>query len=190
VLGLVGDRIPVMVDANQAWTVKNAVAAAHALAPLGVDWLEEPVPAEDVDGSAQVAAAVAMRVAAGESIFSLAGFRDIIERRGADILMPNVVRLGGPGKFMEVASLADAYGLQVSSHTFTEVSAHLMAACINGGLVEYIPGWWDEVFEGAPEIDQGRIRLSDRAGLGFRFAEKVIHDWSCSAGTVEGTSKV
>ena len=185
VLDAVGDRIAIMVDANQSWSVKSAIQAAKALVPDGVNWLEEPVPAEDVSGTARVSSASDLQIAVGESIFSDEGFRDVIERRGADILMPNVVRVGGPSEFVKIASLAETNGLRVSPHLYTEVSAHLTAACRVGGPVEYIPRWWDELFQDAPPIENGAIKLSSRPGLGFTFAEKAIKEWSCSEGSIE-----
>ena len=171
-----GDQVRVMVDANQSWTVEQAIAAGRAFAELGVSWYEEPVAAHDVEGSARVAAAVDVPLASGETIFTRNGFRPLIESQAADVVMANVVRCGGPSQFMQVAMLADSHRLPVSSHTYTEVSAHLMAACPNAGMVEHIPGWWDELFADPPAIRDGRILLPDRPGLGFGFSERALHD--------------
>jgi mandelate racemase len=181
VLDRIGDRIPLMVDANQAYSVERAIAVGRALASLGISWYEEPVAVQDVDGSARVTAAVDVPLATGETVFTRFGFQPLIERRAADVLMPNVVRCGGPSQFLHVASLADAHRLPVSSHTYTEVSAHLMAACPNAGMVEYIPGWWDVLFDDPPIIRAGVIQLPDRPGLGFGFAEKAMREFSIDA---------
>jgi L-alanine-DL-glutamate epimerase-like enolase superfamily enzyme len=53
-----------------------------------------------------------------------------------------------------------------------------MAACPNAGLVEHVAGWWDSLFDGAPEVKDGKIRLTERPGLGFEFSEKAIRDFS------------
>jgi L-alanine-DL-glutamate epimerase-like enolase superfamily enzyme len=185
VLGVIGDRIELMVDANQAWTVQQSIEAGQAFAELGVRWLEEPVPVHDVEGSAQVAAAVDLSLANGETVFTRHGFQPLIERRAADVLMINLLRCGGPSEFLHVAGEAAAHGLPVSSHTLTEVSAHVMAACANATTVEYIPGWWDVLFEDAPGISGGKIILADRPGLGFRFSEQAIRDYSVDGGAAE-----
>jgi L-alanine-DL-glutamate epimerase-like enolase superfamily enzyme len=77
-----------------------------------------------------------------------------------------------------VATLADARALTISSHTLMEVSAHVMAACPNAGMVEHVPGWWDALFQGAPTVKDGEIHLTRRPGLGFVFSEKAIKDFS------------
>jgi mandelate racemase len=174
----VGDDVRVMVDANQSLSVEQAISTGRALGELGVAWYEEPVAVQNLEGSARVAAELDIPLAAGETVFTRHGFRQLIDLRAADVLMPNVVRCGGPSQFMQVATLADSYRLPISSHTYTEVSAHLMAACPNAGMVEYIPGWWDALFEQPPAIRDGQIHLSDRPGLGFTFAERALQEFS------------
>lgn len=124
-------------------------------------------------GSAEIARALDVPIATGETVYGVAGFRRLIEARAADIYMPDLMRCGGVTGFMRVASFADAHHVPVSSHTFTEVSAHLMAAVPNGTLVEYLPGWWDDLFEDAPEVRDGRMHLREDPGLGFRFSEET-----------------
>ena len=178
VLAGVGDTVSVMVDANQVWTVEQAIAQGRVLESLGVSWYEEPVAVQDVAGSARVAEALDVLLATGETVFTRDGFMPLIERRAGDVMMPNVVRCGGPSQFMHVATLAESRHLPVSSHTYMEISAQLMAACPNAARVEYIPGWWDALFDGAPEVRDGMIHLSDRPGLGFAFSERALHDFS------------
>jgi len=177
-VGALGDDIRVMVDANQSLTVEQAISTGRALGALGVAWYEEPVAVQNLEGSARVAAELDVPLAAGETVFTRHGFRQMIELRAADVLMPNVARCGGPSQFMQVATLADSHRLPISSHTYTEVSAHLMAACPNAGMVEYIPGWWDELFEQPPEIRDGQIHLPDRPGFGFTFSERALQEYS------------
>lgn len=158
-----------LADANQGWRRTDALAAARALEPLGLYWLEEPVDAEDVEGCAEVAAAVSTPIATGESVFGAAGFRPLVQRRAASVLMPDLQHCGGPTGFLQVtAQICDA-GLAVSSHLFTEVSTHLLAACPGALLVEYMPGWWDDLFDRPLDITAGTIRPPDEPGIGFRF---------------------
>lgn len=172
----VGDGIALMVDANQAWTVPEAIAAGRALGELGVIWLEEPIPVEDIDGCARVTAAVDVPVASGESLFTRHGFLPLVERRAANVLMPDLMRSGGPTEFLQIAALGETHAMPVSSHAFQEISAHLMAACPNAGLVEVIPGWSDGLFDTPPLVADGYIHLSERPGLGFKLAERAVYE--------------
>ena len=168
-----GDGTELLVDANQGWSTATALAAARALDGLGLYWLEEPVDVGNVEGSARVAAATTTPISAGETVFGTAGFSPLIERRAADVLMPDLQHCGGPTGFMRVAEQAALANLPISSHLFTEVSVHLLMACPNALIVEHMPGWWDDLFDGGPQIVDGSIRPSQEPGLGCRFAERA-----------------
>lgn len=170
----VGDTLAIQVDANQAWDRATALEAGRAFDEAGVYWYEEPVSADDVNGSAALARSLSSPIATGETVHGLNGFRPLIENDAADVLMPDIMRVGGPTGFMDVAGYAAAHHQVVSSHTFTEVSAHVMSALPNSTLVEFIPGWWDRMFVNAPQVRDGQIRLSEDPGLGFTFADEVV----------------
>jgi L-alanine-DL-glutamate epimerase-like enolase superfamily enzyme len=176
--------VEVMVDANQGWSVDEAIAAGRELASLGVTWLEEPVAAEDVAGTAQVAAALDLRVAAGESLFTRHGLGPLIDGGAVDVLMPDVMRCGGPSEFMRVARLAEEAGIPVSPHAFPELSAHAMSA--GGGLMEYIPGWTEPLFEGEPVVADGVVRPTEAPGLGLSFDRQTIERWQVEGERVAG----
>lgn len=168
----VGD-MRIMVDANQAWTVKDAIRAGEGFEEYGVFWLEEPVSVHDVRGTAEVAAAIGVPVASGETVFTRRGLLPLLEAHAGDVLVLHLLRSGGPTEFMQMASLADTYHRTFSTITFTEIGVHLVAASPNGQYVEYLPGWTDWLFEGAPPVRNGCIRLPDRSGLGFTFSEEA-----------------
>jgi L-alanine-DL-glutamate epimerase-like enolase superfamily enzyme len=175
-----GDDVRIQVDANQAWNRIDALDAGRAFQEAGVHWYEEPVSAADIEGSAELARVLDVPIATGETIHGLAGFRPLVEGGAADVLMPDVMRVGGVTGFLEVAGFAAAHHQVVSSHTFTEVSAHIMAALPNATLVEYIPGWWDRMFEDAPAVTGGEIHLTESPGLGFTFSEAATKEFAQS----------
>lgn len=163
--------VHLLVDANQGWSTVDAVAATQALDNLGLYWIEEPVDMSNVEGCARVAAHITTPVAAGEAVFGTAGFRPLIEQRAAGILMPDLQHCAGPSGFMRVATQADLANLPISSHLFTQVSIHLLAACRNALIVEYMPGWWDGLFESPLDISGGVIRPPQDPGIGYLFSE-------------------
>ncbi|MCA1656165.1 MAG: mandelate racemase/muconate lactonizing enzyme family protein [Actinobacteria bacterium] len=160
-----------LVDANQGWSRIDALAAARALDDLALFWLEEPVDVDDVAGMARVAAAIRTPVAAGESVFGTEGMRPLIEHGAAAVLMPDLQHCGGPTGFLLAAAQAQLAGLPISNHLFIEVSIHLLAACPNAAIVEYMPGWWDDLFHRPPDIRNGTLRPSDEPGTGVRFRD-------------------
>ena len=116
----VGSDVELMVDANQGWRmagdreprwdVATASQCARALEPLGVYWLEEPLPTTDVDGYATLRRRTSLRIAAGEMVRSAFEARDLIVRGGVDVIQPDVVLAGGLGGVRRLAGLADLFG--------------------------------------------------------------------------------
>jgi mandelate racemase len=102
--------------------------AATALEEIGVFWLEKPVHAEDLFGSAGIAAAIATPVAVGESLFGPASFSEVVRARAADAVMVDLQHCAGVTGFMRSAALVEEAHIAVSSHLFTEVSIHLLGA--------------------------------------------------------------
>ena len=165
-----GDEMLLMVDVNQAWDVRTALKAAREFEELDLAWIEEPVDVHDLAGCAAVAAAVETPIAGGETVWGPNGLMDVLRAGAVDILQPDLMRCGGITGFLSIAQAADALGVPVISHLYTPISAHLMATTPRSDLVEYIPGWFDDLFTEAPAIDRGRITLDDSPGTGIVFA--------------------
>jgi L-alanine-DL-glutamate epimerase-like enolase superfamily enzyme len=174
---LLGPGIAMMLDVNQAWDVSTAIRAGRALEPFELCWLEEPIDAEDFEGMAAVRRAVPTPLAAGETVYGVAPFNAMVRQGSVDVLQPDLMRCGGITGFLEIAALARGARLAVASHLFTEVSVHLMPLAGPGGLVEYLPGWFDHLFEGTPDTSAGVARAPDRPGLGFELSPATLERW-------------
>jgi len=164
---VVGEDIGIMVDINWAWTVSQSIQMGHEMERYNVYWLEDPLASDDPDDLAQVAHALDMPVAAGETFCTKYGFRPLLEKRSADILISiyNVP--------VEIATMADAWNLPVASHLFPDFSMHLMAAIPNGLILEYMP-WWDAIYQEPPKVKDGYIKIPDKPGLGLELDPEVI----------------
>jgi mandelate racemase len=173
-----GAGFDVMVDVNQGWTEWQARAAAPALAELGVGWLEEPLPAGDVDASARLSQQLPLPVAGGEGTSTQDAFLALIRSGAYSMLTPDVMKCGGPSGFLPVATLAAAHHLPLASHTCTEISAHLVAACPPGTYVEHVPGIWDGLFAAPLHIEDGLLHLPDAPGAGMRLAPEAAQRWA------------
>jgi L-alanine-DL-glutamate epimerase-like enolase superfamily enzyme len=173
VRGVIGDEIELMVDANQGLDVARATRLGRWLEEFDLTWFEEPVMAYDLRGSARVARALDTPIASGETEYGRYGFAEMIELGAADILMPDLERVGGVSEFMKVANMASARDIEVSPHIFTEHSLQLCAAISNCRIAEHMP-WFEDLFEEELEIEAGEILIPDRAGMGFRFNDESI----------------
>ncbi|MGW0765585.1 enolase C-terminal domain-like protein [Streptomyces sp. NPDC002676] len=127
----VGDEAELYVDANGAYSRKQAVRVGRQLAAEGVVWFEEPVSSDDLTGLAQVRAALPMDITAGEYGYTLAYFGHMLRAESVDCLQADVTRCGGITVWLRVAALAESAGLTVSGHCAPHVHAHAAAAVPN-----------------------------------------------------------
>ena len=174
----VGDDVEILIDANNGYYAKQAIRMARAFEPYRVGWFEEPVLADDIEGLAAVAAAIDIPVATGEHEYTKFGFRELIARGGADIVQPDIGRVGGVTEWMKVASLAHAFNLPVAPHAFQVVHLHVTCAIPNLRIVEYL-GVSEEfdklVYTEFPEPKDGMWSpFPDKPGLGLELNPDVV----------------
>ena len=164
-----------MCDINQRWRPEEAIDIGRRVEDSGVGffWLEDVTAHDDYAGLARINAALATPVAGGELVFGIVPFRHMIEACLVDIVMIDLIRVGGITPWMKVAGMAGAFNLPVVSHVIPEIHTHLVAAVPNGLTVEYM-GWMLRLFEGSAALDQGELVLSDRPGLGLTFNQDTI----------------
>jgi D-galactarolactone cycloisomerase len=129
----IGPDIKLMVDANHAYTAREAIPLGRELEKLGVYWFEEPVTSEDHQGYRDLCEALDMNIAGGEGEFSRWGFRDFIQKRCVDVLQPEVCGLGGITEYQKVLALAHAHFIPVVNHVWgaavaVAVNIHLLTA--------------------------------------------------------------
>lgn len=133
VRGAIGPDILLMVDANHAYTAREAIPLGRELEHLDVFWFEEPVAPEDHQGYRDVCTALDLAVAGGEAEFTRWGFRNLIANRCVDILQPETCGLGGITEYCKVLALAHTYFIPVVNHVWGSAVAvatnlHLLAA--------------------------------------------------------------
>jgi D-arabinonate dehydratase len=134
-----GDEIDIMLDANEAWDSDTALRFMHMVAPCNIYWLEEPVPADDVEGLKRLNSLGIIPIAAGESEYTVYGFRDLIASRAVDVAQPDVTRVGGISEWMRVAHVAKAWNMPCVPHAIQEVHVSLAAAVSNAPMMEFFP---------------------------------------------------
>ena len=169
----IGPDVALMADANQGQTEAQAIRLGRGLEEFRLTWFEEPLPAWDLEGLARVAAALDTPIASGETEYTRYGFRRMLELRSADILMPDLQRVGGVSEFMRVGHMAESYDVPVSSHLFPETSIQLLGALSNAIYLEYMP-WFSELYNEKLEIKDGIATVPERPGWGFTFDEDRI----------------
>ena len=164
----VGDGFEIMVDANQRFTLSEALRRAPRYAELGVAWFEEPLPADDISGHARLAAASQVPIAVGESLYSPAQFAAYIQQGAASIIQVDVARVGGITPWLKVAHMAEAFNLAVCPHFLMELNVSLCAAVSSAAWVEYIPQL-DAIASSRLVIDDGHAVAPETPGLGIEW---------------------
>ncbi len=114
----IGPDIKLMVDANHCFTVPAAIRLGRKLEELDIEWFEEPISPEDIDGYVEVSRALDMAVAGGENEFTRWGFRDAIVRKAMDIVQPDVCAAGGISECKKIATLASTIGVECVPHAW------------------------------------------------------------------------
>jgi len=169
----IGPSVALMADANQQLTVDRAIRLGRRLEEFDLTWFEEPLPAYDLEGVARVAAALDTPIASGETEYTRYGFRQMLELKSADVLMPDLQRVGGVTEFLRVAHMADAFDVPVSSHLFPEMSVQVLAALSNATWLEHMP-WFAPLYREKLELRDGEAVVPERPGWGFTFDPAVV----------------
>ena len=169
-----GSEVALMVDINQRWRVEQAIDIGRRLERFGLFWLEDVTAAEDFAGLARVTAALSTPIAGGEYVWGIVPFRHMLEARSVDIVMIDLVRVGGITPWLKVAGMAEAFNLPVVSHLIPEVHVHLIGAIPNGLTVEYMP-WLTRLFEEVPLPRDGELEMPSLPGLGLKFNPEVVN---------------
>lgn len=135
---IIGPGALLMLDANQLWDLPAARRAARALSEFDIYWLEEPLPAEDIGAYARLRAAIDIPLAAGESLYTEAQFRDMLLAGACDFIQPNVCRVGGITPFLRIARLARLFDIPVMPHLLPDISGQLALGLPLPAMVEDI----------------------------------------------------
>ncbi len=170
----IGPRIELMVDANNAWDASTAIRFGRMIEDMDLCWLEEPVHADDIEGAVKVAAALDMPVASGENEQTRYGFRDLIERGGAEIVQADANDCGGISEWLKIAAIAAAHHLPMAPHGNAPVGCACVAAVSNGLITEHYPSAHSNELMGPPDFRDGLIHMGDEPGLGIRWDEDYI----------------
>jgi len=162
------DDIRLMVDFNQALTFAQAMQHALCLDGEGVYWIEEPIRHDDYHHLACIAQAVATPIQIGENFTGLQPMATALAARASDFIMLDLDRIGGVTGWQRAAGLAAAYGREVSSHLFPEVSAHLLAVTPGHHWLEYVD-WANPILREPMTIADGKATTSSRPGNGLEW---------------------
>ena len=186
----IGDETRLMVDANHCFTVPQAIRLGRELEKLDVEWFEEPISPEDIDGYVEVTRALDMAVAGGENEFTRWGFRDLVVRKAMDIVQPDVCAAGGISECRKIATLASAHGVECVPHAWGSAiglaaTLHFLAALPDQPpsfrpmppLLEFeqCENPFRDLLSREPiTLNRGKVKIPTKPGLGIDIDRGVL----------------
>jgi mandelate racemase len=171
-----GSEIAVMVDYNQALSLAQALERGRALDQEGIYWLEEPIRHDDYAGNATLARELKTPIQIGENFSESAAMAVALAAGAADYVMPDLERIGGVTGWLRAAALAATHRVEMSSHLFPEVSAHLLAATPTAHFLEYVD-WADKILAEPLEIVDGFAVVPPGPGNGLTWDAKAVEKY-------------
>jgi L-alanine-DL-glutamate epimerase-like enolase superfamily enzyme len=179
----IGPDIHLMLDANNAWSdVPTALTYMKRYEPYDPYWMEEPFGPDDIDSHAKLAESTPVVIATGEIAYGRWYHKELLDKRGAEILQTDAVVCGGVTEWKRIAATAASYGVTMCPHWFHDVHVHLVAATPNARYVEFFPD--DQVLNFRKLIDtqlqhkNGELILPKTPGLGFGFDEQALRKYA------------
>jgi galactonate dehydratase len=180
----IGSEPDLLIDCHSHFTVKGSLEVADALRPLDLYWFEQPTPESNLAACLEVNERCGMTTAGGEQRMFRENWIEVFEHQTMDIIMPDVTVIGGISELKTVADAAAAWGMPTAPHgPFgpITIAAHLhaMAACPSSVILEYGWGevpWRKDLMRPVEIIENGRIRLTERPGLGFELNPDLLKE--------------
>ena len=170
------DDIALMTDYNQALSVAEAIRHGRALDDEGVYWIEEPIRHDDYLGCARLARELKTPVQIGENFSQPQAMEQALAATASDFVMPDLERIGGVTGWMRAAAMANANGIEMSSHLFPETSAHLLAVTPTRHWLEYVD-WANPILAEPLRIEDGNAIVRDTPGSGIRWNEDAVKQY-------------
>ena len=176
VRSVLGPHRRLMIDANQRWDLPTTFRALDVLSEYGLEWLEEPIRADDLWAYRRLRRHSPVPIALGENLHTIYRFRDFIEAEAVDIIQPNIIRVGGITPFRRIVELARTHSIKVMPHLLPELSGQLALTLAEPTLVEDVE---EASFEQLGILDgpspvrfrDSLVALAGQPGLGFRFRD-------------------
>jgi galactonate dehydratase len=174
----VGPKIDICADMHGRYDLPTGQRAAKVLEPLNLMWLEEPIPAENVDAYVEITKSTSTPICAGENHYLALGFRPLLEKGAVDIIMPDLQKAGGLGEAQRIANLANLYYVpfaphMVASYLGAMASAHVCASVPNFMILEWQIYYHTDpmfkeivIFDGPEFTKDGFITVSNKPGIG------------------------
>ena len=169
----VGDDIHLMVDFNQGLDMAEALRRCHMIDDLGLDWIEEPILYDNLDGYTRLTAQLKTPIQIGENFYGPRDLHKALTNKACDLVMPDFMRIGGVTGWLRAAAIAGAAGVPVSTHLYPEVAAHVMRVTETAHWLEW-QNWADPILNKPYEISESYLHIPNTPGVGLEWNEEAV----------------
>ena len=182
----VGPDIDILIEVHRRLAPMHAIRVASMMEEFNPFWYEEPVPAENIDALAETKSAIRIPVVTGETLYTKSAFREVLEKRAADILNPDVASCGGILELTEIAAMAEPYYVAMAPHNYNSttiaLAATIQAASVmpNFLITEYFVNFaetGDAISVNPLRVEGGYITLPTTPGLGLEIDEAALEHY-------------
>ena len=179
----VGDRMEIALELHSRWNLPSAIRIARACEPYDLLWFEDAITPDPVDDLARLVQETKVPICVSERLFTRYAFRQVLERKAAHIIMPDIIWTGGISESKKIAVMAEAYHLPIAPHDCTGpvnifACLHLCASCPNTMIMEsvraFYRGYYDEIVTPNLDIREGYIHFTGTPGLGTKLRPEVF----------------
>src|SRR6202020_925174 len=175
----VGSEVTLVADYNQGLALGDALERCRALDGEGLTWIEEPLRYDDLDGHARIARDITTPVMLGENFYGPRAMHEAIRVQACDLVMPDLMRIGGVTGWLQAAAVADVAGLPMSSHLYPEVSGHLMRVTPTRQWLDW-QDCADPVLAEPFQVRNGTLVVRDVPGNGLEWDEDAVNHYRFS----------
>lgn len=185
----VGPNIDICADMHARYDLPTGLQVAKRLEPLNLMWLEEPVPAENVDAYKKIADETSTPICGGENVYLTHGFRRGLEIGAWDIIMPDLQKCGGLGEGQRIANLANLHYVPFAPHMVASYLGAMACSHVCAAVPNFMVMEWQTYFDTEPmfkeivtfdgrQVDKGFITVSDKPGIGVEINEEGMRRYA------------
>jgi galactonate dehydratase len=183
----IGPDMGLMVELHTRYDVPTSIRLIRNLEQFNPTWIEEPVPAENMDALREITQSTDVPICVGENLFLGYQFQELLEKKAADIIMPDLQKCGGLGEGQKIAYIGNLHYVPFAPHCVCSpygmmASAHVCASVSNFYMMEsyqdYVSTTWTGILKESPVIENGHLKVSDKPGIGLELIEEGIRKYA------------
>ena len=144
---------------------------------IGFLWFEEPIKFNEYKDLSKICENVDTPITIGENFHGIPDLMEAIKNKSCDMIMPDLMRIGGVTNWLKLAAISEAYNIEVSTHLFPEVSSHLMMVTPTAEWLEWVD-WQNPILKEPYLVKNGYLNIPNKPGTGIEWNEKFLEKYS------------